>query len=103
MESSMSFSAILANVLKPAPGNHSGTYLTVEVNIVRSFEKNPLTGTHTHGENIHEKGSRQQGEINSSHRMLGRREIPIALRFYFHPVRNRQDQRSGKASQLEGT
>ena len=31
MESSMSFLAILANVLKPAPGNHSGTYLTAEV------------------------------------------------------------------------
>jgi len=28
MESSMSFLATLANVLKPAPGNHSGTYLT---------------------------------------------------------------------------
>ena len=28
MESAMSFLAILAKVLKPAPGNHSGTYLT---------------------------------------------------------------------------
>ena len=37
MESSRSFLAILANLLKPAPGNHSGTYLTAEANSVRSF------------------------------------------------------------------
>jgi len=44
MESSMFFLAILANVLNPAPGIHSGTYLTVEVNTVRSFGKGLLTG-----------------------------------------------------------
>ena len=42
MESSMSFLAILANVLKPAPGNHSGTYLTAEANSVRPFANSYL-------------------------------------------------------------
>jgi len=61
-----------------------------------------MTGAHTDRENIHKKGSRQQGEIDSSHRIFRRREIPIALRFHVHPVRNRQDQRPGKACQSKG-
>ena len=39
MESSRFFLDALANALKPAPGNHSGTYLTAQANIVRSFGK----------------------------------------------------------------
>ena len=37
MELLMSFLAIFAKVLKPAPGNHSGTYLTADLNNVRSL------------------------------------------------------------------
>ena len=59
MESSMFFFAILANVLNPAPGTHSGTYFTVEVNAVRSFGDGLWTGTRTDGEKIHQKAPRQ--------------------------------------------
>ena len=57
------------------------------------------TGTHTDGEGVHEKGPRHHGDINSSHRILKRREKLITLRFYVYPVRDRQAQRSGEASQ----
>ena len=66
----MLFFVILANFLKPAPGTHSGTHLTVMTNAVSSSESVPLTETHTDGEKIHEKGSRHQGNVNSSHRFL---------------------------------
>jgi len=57
------------------------------------------TGIHTDGENIHEKGSGQHGDLNSGHRTLRRREKIIALGLYVHPIRDRQGQRSSEASQ----
>lgn len=57
-----------------------------------------LAGTCTDGENFHEKGAKHQGDVNSSHRFLGRRKEPIAPRFCAHPVRDRQGQRQSKAS-----
>ena len=98
----MSAFAVLANLLKPAPGNHSGTYFTVGANVVRSSGKNPIDETRTNGEGVHHKGPRHQGDVNCTQRILGCRVIFIVLGLDIHSVRDREGQRPGKASRSKG-